>query len=231
MLALAMMRTFYSLGRWAIILGLLLMFLFAAVLPVFYFALYRNRATVRFSIRLRNLALATILVAAVLTIEESFEWIRSWSTYSAMIKLPDWTTGLSGLLALIRDPRVIGNISNVLGLFSRIAYLLLLVAMIRHASDPVDARHGTSQFLTRVTKVAYVAWGLVLIAVCIGLVLTPISFIQLRSLALQYGRQPPELGELLLEKVRMLLDQATLFAVPYIIYKSQREKSANEPAE
>jgi hypothetical protein len=134
--------------------------------------------------------------------------------------------GATSVLIFARDPRAIGQISTLLAEFSNIAYILLLIAIFRQESDLLEIDVPISRQLNRMTKVAVIACGIVLAAVLLGLALTPYSLFTMRNLALQIGRRPPTFGDLLAERIRnVLVVQACLFAAPYLVYRSLRERA------
>jgi len=208
--------------RWIIPVSALVL-LFIAIIPAFYFALYRSEGALPVPKRLRLLAIATAFAVGTIAIVGLPAWIKSFGLYWAAMTTLDWRMGATSVLILARDPRTIVQISTLFAEFSNIAYILLLVAIFRQESDLLEIDVPISRQLNRVAKVAVIAWGIVLAAVLVGLALTPYSFFTLRNLALQIGRRPPTFGDLLVERIRNALVQACLFAAPYIIYRSLRE--------
>lgn len=73
------------------------------------------------------------------------------------------------------------------------------------------------------TKVAVIAWGLVVAFLVVRLVAMPFVVLHLRSYALQIGRTLPSLWDMMAPEIRTVLVKACLFAAPYIVYRSQRE--------
>ncbi len=208
-------------SRWWMIPVSLLTFLFTATLPAFYFALFRNEGTLRFPKRLRLLALAGAVTSGVIVVAGFPDWIRSLSGYLAAPKF-DWSVGASNILTFARDPRTIAQLSTLLGKLSNIAYILMLIAIFCRQSDRSETDAPISSLLRRVTKVTVIAWGLVVSAVLLGLLLTPYTFYTLRNYAAQVGRTPPAFGDLFVRQLRTLLQQSCLFVAPYIVYRSQR---------
>ncbi|HSR05702.1 MAG TPA: hypothetical protein VLM42_01010 [Bryobacteraceae bacterium] len=218
--------------KWLLIPGMAFAFLFTLIIPAFYFALYRDDGTLSFPKRLRLLALVASFTTGVLMVEGLPRWIRSSEPYWAAMTTLDWRAGATSVLTLVRDPRTVAQISTGIGELFNIAYILLLVAIFRQETDlPLETHVPSSRLLNRATKVAVIAWGLVLLVVLLGLLLTPYNFYTLRNYAFQIGRTAPVFGDLLLSQIRPVLVQACLFAAPYIVYRSQRERAESPPDE
>lgn len=211
--------------KWWIIPVSALALLFTAIIPAFYFVLHRSEGTLHIPKRLRLLALATAFAAGTIALVELPSWIKTLGFYWAAVTTVDWKIGASSVLVFARDVRTIGLISILLAEFSNIAYILLLIAIFRQESDLLEIDVPISGQLNRVTKVAVIAWGMVVAAVLVGLALTPYSFFTLRNLALQTGRTYPTFGDLLAERIRNVFVQACLFAAPYIIYRSLQDRA------
>lgn len=212
--------------KWWIILLTVLVFVVSVTMPAFYFALYRNQSALRIPKRLRLLALLAAFIISGFVVIELPNWIRSLSQYGAAISTLDWRAGATTVLIFVQDPRTIGQLSTVFAEFANIAYVLLLIALFRQQSDPPDTEAPTSRLLNRATKAAVIASGLIVFAVLLVLLLTPYTFYTLRKYALQIGRTPPAFLDLFLRQLRTTLQQACLFAAPYIVYRSQRERAA-----
>jgi len=213
------------LWRLAGILALVVLTLFTVTLPAFYFALYRDEAILHFPKRLRLLALVAALTFAVIVVATLPAWVRSLVAYFAGLSVLDWSTGATDVLVFVRDPRTIGHLYTLLGVLSNVAYVFVLIAIFRRADEPLENSVPVSRLLRIMTKVAVIAWGFALLAVVLGLLSTPYNFYALRNYALQIGRQPPAFGDMLVRQIRAVLLQACLFATPYIVYRSQRERS------
>lgn len=210
--------------KWWMIPVVLFTYLFAAILPAFYFSLFRNKGTLRFPKRLRLLALAGACTYTVIVLIALPEWGRSWGPYVTAMTMLDWRAGATNVLTFVRDPRTIGQLSTVLGEFSNLASIMLLIAVFRWAGDPLDTDVPTSKLLRLVTKVAVITWGLVVAFLLVRLASMPFIFFQLRESLVKIGRRPPLLGDMMAEAMRTLLSQACLLAVPYIVYRSQRKR-------
>jgi len=212
-----------DLWRLAGILLLVLVILFSAIIPVFYFALYRNEALLYFPKRLRLLALIAAFAFAVIVLTTLPAYIRSLAAYFAVFAPFDWSIGGASVLGFVRDPRTIGQLSTLLGEASNIACILMLIAIFRCGNEPLEVDVPVSKLLRVMTKVAVITWRVVLVIILVRLAALPYVLFQLRNYALQVGRTPPTFGDIL--AIRESLLQACLFAAPYIVYKSLRERT------
>jgi hypothetical protein len=210
--------------EWGIVPAGALMLLFTAIMPVFCFALYRDEGSLRIPKRLRLLALAAALTFSVIILTALPGLVRSLAGYLAVLAAFNWRLGANSVLIILRDPRAIGQISTVLGEISAIAFILLLVAIFQQPSDGFETDVPVSRLLNRVTKAAVISWGLWVAFLAVRVIAMPFVFLQLRTYALQVGRTPPQLKDMMAEATYTLLVQACLFAAPYIVYRSLRER-------
>lgn len=183
--------------------------LFAAILPVFYYALYRNEERLRFSRHLRLLAIASAFALGLTLVGELLPWIAS-----------RYHEGTGSVLLPERGNLEVSDISVVFGILSNAAIIFTMIAVYRHVREDSDAYAPVSTFLRVVTSVAVIAWGSWVAFNLCRLVLTPYSYVTLRGVALQIGRTPPPFRDIFAEAIRTLLSQAGLFAGPYIIWRS-----------
>jgi len=209
-------------GKWNIPLMVFVSFL-TAIMPVFYFALYRNEGPLGFPKHLRLLSLAAALTLSVIVAAELPAWIGSLGPYWTAMRALDWTRGAISIVAAAQHPWTISHVSTLLGEFSNLACILLLIAFSRQITDESLPEIPVSRLLGLVAKVTVIAWGLWLAFNLIRVVLTPYTYVQARNYALQIGRTPPQLADLMAEPIRMLLQQACLFTAPYVVYKSRRD--------
>ena len=197
--------------------------LYSAIIPVFYCALYRDEALLYFPKRLRLLALIGALTFAVIVVTTLPGWVRSLAAYFAVLSKLDWRIGATNVLVVVRDPRMIGQLSTFVGEASNIACILLLIAIFRCANEPLEADVPASRLLRVMARVAAITWRLVLVIILVRLAALPYVYLQLRNYALQLGRTPPPLRDIL--AIRESLQQVCFFAAPYIVYKSLRERA------
>jgi membrane-bound ClpP family serine protease len=84
---------------WARVPVLLFGYLFTAIMPVFFFALYRNQGTLRFSKHLRLLSLIAALVFGLIVAWDLSGWVESIGSYWRTVSMLDWR----------RDPRTVNQ--------------------------------------------------------------------------------------------------------------------------
>jgi hypothetical protein len=68
-------------------------------MPVFFFALYRNQGTLRFSKHLRLLSLIAALVFGLIVAWDLSGWVESIGSYWRTVSMLDWR----------RDPRTVNQ--------------------------------------------------------------------------------------------------------------------------
>ena len=192
--------------------------LLTAVLPVSYFALYRNQGTLRFSRRLRLLALTAALALGGQMAAELPGWIESLGR-----------EGDRSVLTPERGSLTLGDIARLFGIMSYAAYILMMVTVYRHISDESDASAPVSKFLRVMTRVAVIAWGIWVAFRFLGLVITPFTYASLRGVALQIRRTPPPFRDMVVDAARTLFSQACLFAGPYIIWRGISQPKGGWP--
>jgi hypothetical protein len=211
MLAIETMR------QWSVPL-IVLIWCFTAIVPAFCFALYRNEGPLDFPRNLRVLSLTAAIVLGVVTLAALPQWIESLGSYWADISTLDWTAGAATVSIVVRKPGTFTQIATLLGEFSNLTYIALLIAIFRQAGG--QPRGEISRPLAVVSKVAVIAWGVWVAFNVVRLVFTPYTYFQLRDFALQVGRTPPRLEAMMVDVVRTILSQACLFTAPYVVYRS-----------
>ena len=202
---------------------LVLVTLFTAIFPIFYFALYRNEAVLYFPKRLRLLALIAAAIFSVIVLTTLPAYVKSLTDYLARLVAFDWSIGGSSVLAIVRDRRTINQLSTLLGQISNIATILLLIGIFCHAGEALESDVPVYRLLRVMTKIAFFTWRIVLAVTLLRFAALPFVYIQLRNYALQLGRTPPPFRDIL--AIRESLLQVCLFAAPYIVYKSLRERT------
>jgi hypothetical protein len=181
---------------WRFIPGTVLAILFSAVMPVFYFALYRDQGKLHFTKHLRFISFgAAIIVGFFVHAGLRVEYLddASWS--------------------LTRTSRALSELANI-------TYLFLLIAFCLQQSAESDHEDSGSRLLNGVAQIAVIMWGFWLAFLLIRVLLIPYTHSLLKDTALRNGATAPTFTALLEEAVRTLLNQASLFAAPYIIFKS-----------
>lgn len=220
-----------SIPHWIVLPLIVLILCFTAIMPVFYFALYRNEGLPNFSTSLRILSLTGAIVLGAITAAGFPQWIESLESYWADISVFDWSAGAATVSMAAHEPGTRTQVTSLLGEFSNLAYIMLLIAFFKHASKETDRDITNSRMLVIMTKIAVIAGGLVVAGCVIRLPFMPLVYSQIRDLAIQVGRTPPRLATLMVDAVRTLLVQACLFTAPYVVYRSSlRGAVAVEPA-
>ena len=204
--------------RWWITPTMIAMGIFSAILPLFYFALYRNQGTWQIPRRLRLLSLAAAVLFGMIV----------------AIGLPAWfeSLGLMKLQSVLgqeREPWSVSDLAQILGQLSNFAYILLLVTIYRQVDDERYPQVPSSKLLAIVTRIAVIFYGLWVTFNLIRLALTPYSYSQLRDFALRVGRTPPPFPELVKEAIRAVLMGSCMFAAPYIVWATIRRQRAARP--
>jgi hypothetical protein len=201
-------------------------FLLIPTLPVFYFALCRNEGTLRISRGHRMIGAGAAIVLGIIVAARVPGWIGSLSPFWTSLKTTSWRTGGSSVLAVVGDPTAIRLIPTAMQVFGNAAYILLLIALCRHTTDESSVDVPASSLLRIVTKVAFIAWGVLLIGSLGRVLMTPSAYFQMREYSYRYSSASPKLLDMMVDAIRTLLSQACLFAAPYIVYESRLEPSS-----
>jgi hypothetical protein len=193
------LRTSLALFSWHV--GLLAagaMLLIFGIPMSFLFVLFRSNVRLQISKGLRRLALISAVVGGVEEVTNVFDWLPP----------------------LLRDPHLVAAIVDMMGLLAETAFILFLVAIVRHVDDaPTIAR--SSRFLLRISQLAVVIWSLLLLAVVFGGVYLVVLY---QDLA--FKLVSPPLRQEMLYRLHLLAQAALLLVPPYIIYRSLRQTSA-----
>lgn len=190
---------------------------FLVVMPLFYFALYRDRGTLRVSRRMRLVAsIAAAVVAAI-----------------SLAQLPAWLASLGAVAdqsVLTPGGRSWGlhDLSAVSAQLATLAYILLLVTFWRGPRNEPNFEVPVSKLLRVVTVVTVVVWGAVVAVSVLRLVFTPYTYAQIQTAAAQAGRTPPTLGFVMWDAARFLFSQAGVLAAPFIVWRSTRRAAGEE---
>jgi hypothetical protein len=177
-----------------VIPALVLVYLFTAILPIFYFALYRNTAALCVPKGPRLFGLAAAVVFAIMM----------------AAALPD----------------SIPNVPTLLGELSNLGYLLLLLALVRRRGDETPHDGSVSRALRLASKVASIAYGLWGGFCLATLAVAPFAYVQLENWGRQAGAlRTPGVVAMVMKQTCLALNQACLFAAPYIVYRSHAPAS------
>jgi hypothetical protein len=206
--------------QWLIILGFVTATLFDAILPVFYFALYRDKGTLLLSRGLRLLALTAALLLGMSVVIDLSKWIGSLGQ-----------AGTRSILETERRLWTASDVSNVFTLLSNVACVLLMVWIYRQRRDEAAVPTPFSKLLRVMARLAVVAWGICVAISLLRLVLSPHTYATLRNEALQIGRTLPPFRDMVVEETRLLLSQAGLLAAPYVIWRAGSQPKGDPRSE
>jgi hypothetical protein len=214
--------TVRPLTAWITVPMILITCLFAAIMPVFYYGLYRNERRLQFSKGLRQLSMVAAVVLGLLAAWGLSDFTRSLSSYWSLISLLDIRSGATIMRAIALDPRTITQVENLLGQCATFAYLFLLLAFIRPSlqETSADTQLPASLSFGPLTKLTVIVQSLVVAFFIVRLVAMPFIHAYLQTLASKGVRTWP-LGPWMLQNSQMLLTQACLFVAPYVVYKSR----------
>src|SRR5579862_1599883 len=104
-----------SIPHWIVVPLIVLIFCFTAIMPAFYFALYRNEGLPDFPKTLRLLSLAAAIVLAIITAAELPRWIESIGSYWADISVFDWSAGAATISMAVHEPATRTQVASLLG--------------------------------------------------------------------------------------------------------------------
>ncbi len=122
----------HSLFGWS---ALILAYIFSAILPVFYFALYRNEGTLRLPGRLRFVSLAGAVAGGIVVAAGITQWAGSFRISLTTTKM-------------------------LLSEFASLACILLLITLFRQATNSPYKDVPISRLLSVMTSVAVIAGGI-----------------------------------------------------------------------
>jgi len=212
-----------SMRQWSVPV-IVLTWCFTAIMPVFYFALYRNKGLPDFPKSLRLLSLTAAIVLGAITVAGLPQWIESIGSYWADIKVFDWSAGAVTVLDAAQEPGTSKQAAALLGTFSDLAYIGLLIAFFRHERKESPENNSVSKLLSVATKIAVIAGGLVVAGCLVRLPVMPYVYVELRDHAMEVGLKPPRLGTIMVDAVRTLLIQACFYTAPYVVYRSRARR-------
>ena len=196
-----------NIGRLGAIAAILVGYIFAAIVPLFYFALYLNDGDLLVS---RNMRRVTITAAAVIGL-------------LGVAAIPGWIGSFRGESA--GRPWTIGDTSAALGEIATLASILPLVALFRLATDGSSERGvSVSRLLRMVTKVAVIAGGIVAVGCVIGVMATPwvYAYLRDRSLEMGYSNVRWTFSRLVFDRVQTALAVVCLYVAPFVVWRGSR---------
>ena len=193
-------------------------YLLGAILPVFYFALYRNKGMLRFSRSSRLAALLGVFGFGLLAAIELWQWISGFIA-----------RGTAGVLGHPDYQWMSDDFSALLGPFGRLVFTIPLIAIFRQEGDESDAQIPISKSLRIISRASVIVWGLPLALQLIALAFSPYIFQQVRQAHYRLGNTPPRLADMYEGATYVLLCQVCNFAVPCIIWRSIRRATHARP--
>jgi hypothetical protein len=197
--------------KWWMIPALVFAVLISVIMPVFYFALFRNEGPLQFPKHLRPLSLAAALLFAITMASGFLPWAGPFGPGENTSVL----TEVSGALN-------VRHIAALLGVLSNLAYLLLLVTFFQHSNAESNEASSRSAFLTFIAKVAVMVWAVWLVFnVARLLIFTPYSYFEIRDYLGRMGRTPPLLRDMMAQSLLNLVEQGCLFTAPFVVYRSR----------
>jgi len=196
------------------IAGILVGYVFTAIVPLFYFALYRNKGDLSISRNMRRISITAAGAIGILSLAAILRWIafsQGDSVLDATAK--PWTT--SDTAALI-------------SLGANVSVVLLLSALFRLAGIGSPESGIASKFLDLLTKVAVVAGGIVAVGCVVGLAATPWVYSYVRDWSSKVGSSnaPWTFSGLALDRIGAALNAMSVYVAPFVIWQGSRPRIA-----
>jgi len=184
---------------WRFIPFALVLCLIGVVMPVFLFALYRDRGIWQIPRGMRWLSLAAAVILGL------FVMSTVWTEFPD----PDFKARGGAMDAA---SRAASHISSLLNALMYAVFMALLFSFFMQSRQGTEAEVSRSPLLDKATRIAVLVYGMEIAFVLFRIVL----------IACTSHRNSPSLHVDLLGTTRMLLTQACLFAIPYVILRSRR---------
>jgi hypothetical protein len=205
-----------SIGLLIAIAGILVGYVFTAIVPLFYFALYRNEGDLPVS---RNMRWISITAAAVIGI-------------LALTAIPGWITSSQGDSVLDTTVRAwtISDTSTLLSFIADLAGILLLAALFRLAGDgSSESGVAVSKQLRLLTKIAVIAGGIVAVGSVVGLAATPWVYSYIRDWSSKMGSSNARwtFSGLAVDRIRAALTVMSVYVAPFVIWQGSRTRVTN----
>ncbi|HEY6341323.1 MAG TPA: hypothetical protein VIY49_07515 [Bryobacteraceae bacterium] len=112
------------------------------------------------------------------------------------------------------SPQSLRQPEALMGEFGNLGYMVLLVALARDKTPATQDNGPASQTFRRVTKIVLFVFG-----AFAAFLYVPYVVRQLRPLALQAGRTPPSLAQMMTDGIRLALTQSCLLVAPYVVFR------------
>jgi hypothetical protein len=205
-----------EIGTMIAVAGILVVDVFIAIVPLFYFALYRNAGDLHISGKMRWIAATAATVIGILTLSG----------------IPGWFGSLRGDSVLDTTARqwTVNDTAAALSLIAELAGILLLVALCRLAGDTSsETGVAVSTLLRSLSKVAVIAGGIVAFGCVIGLVATPwvYFYIRDRSLEMGFSNERWTFSRLAMDRLRTALTIILVYVAPFVVWQGTRNRLTN----
>lgn len=204
---------------WAIWLALVLSVALILLLPLFFLALHRDRASLRILRKNRILVRVAMTVQVVLLCIGLVATARLLGPYFDPPWLIERKLGIN-----LFDP--VGFAQGLLSTLSRVSLLGVMLALVRHEADTGGA--AVSGFLRITARAAATACGIVAAGNLVRVAALPYVY---STVSLQIARLPqvPTFWQLYGEPLILLADFATMFVPPYVVLKSLQAETSAPP--
>ena len=183
-----------------------------AFFPVFLFSVYKNEEPLTIPLGLQRLSLAATIGFSIICAADMMGLADILKQYSAN----------SPGLRVNPSPRYVAF--RLLSVVSGLSYLLLLIAFFRAPNPDPATNQNPSKVFDIVNRIAVILCG---VQVLIGLVITGVTPYLIWSHAEEIrrsGQDPHIVRGMLTGPLRILLNSACIFAAPYIVSMSRRNR-------
>lgn len=205
-------RTILATGRWWTIPLFVFTVFVSAIMPVFFFALYRNEGGLRFSESLRHLSLLTALAFGAVVLIQLPAFFESTGRIGHRSVLTSEPTHFSQV-----------DLTWLVGWLSNCTYILLLLAFFRQKDIDTETPAPVSKLLRVTATMAAIALGLGVAFNVLRIVVSPYIYSQAWTFSQQAGRALPPFRALLQPMLRDLLTNFCLFVSPFVIWNAIRD--------
>lgn len=202
-----------NIGKFVAIVAIMV----TAIVPSFYFALYRNEGDLRVPRNTRWIAMTGAAVIGFLSVASIPGWIGSFRRDS--------------VLHFAARPWTIGDTSMALGQIANLAGIVLLAALFRLAGDgPSEKGVAVSKLLRLLTKIAVITGGIVAVGCVVGVAATPWVYSYIRERSLEMGRSNANwtFTRLALDRVRAALAVISVYFAPFVVWRGSRTRVISE---
>jgi hypothetical protein len=186
--------------QWWGVPSLIVASLFFALLPMFYFALYRDGSALQFPRHTKWLAWGAAAGLGLSLVAGIWGWIESLKPQSVFGGTQANSTSVDA-----------ANLSDV---FANLTVILLMIVLAGQANQGPDNKMPVPRRLRLTTVIVVYAWGLLVALLILRVLATPYFYWQLQpyaSYASKMGRTLPTFFAVLGSSVRSAVPEACLF--------------------